>query len=141
MKRMAMTDIEELTEPQHLCVGSPWTTVCPAARVRLDRGVAALVDSAPVAIFRLSPVRVGDPEEWRAVSHIDPATGAPVMARGLVGSVGSDLIVIPTVASPLHKQRFNLRTGYCLDDDTLRLAIYEVRIVDDMVQCRSIEAP
>lgn len=118
-----------------------WTRVCPVDQIGHDRGVAALVAGQPVAIFRLSPVDVDDEsagDEWRAVSHIDPATGAPVIARGLVGSVGEGLIVVPTVASPLHKHRYNLRSGYCLDDETLRLETYDVEIVDDWVMCRPI---
>lgn len=132
-----MTDIDEHpAEADVPSLGPEWTTVCPMDQVRLDRGVAAVVGADLVAVFRLTPARPGDPEEWRAVSHVDPATGVPVMARGLVGSVGTGPIVVPTVASPLHKQRYNLRSGYCLDDDALRLETFEVRIVDNTVQCR-----
>src|SRR5690606_19701714 len=46
-----------------------------------------------------------------AVSNRDPYTGAQVMARGIVGTRDD----APTVASPLHKQVFDLRTGLCLD--------------------------
>lgn len=113
-----------------------WTVVCKVDQVRPDRGVAVLVGDQAIAIFRLSPESPSGPEEWRAVSHIDPATGAPVIARGLVGSVGDGPIVIPTVASPLHKQRYNLRTGYCLDDDSLRLQTHEVRVRGDVVETR-----
>lgn len=113
----------------------PWVVVCAADLVQPDRGIAALVGAEAVAIFRLSPVDDGD-DEWCAVSHVDPASGVPVMARGLVGSVGNGPIVIPTVASPLHKQRYNLRSGYCLDDRELRLAVHDVRVVDGRVECR-----
>jgi len=119
-----------------IVVESAWVAVCTADEVALDRGVAALVHGEPVAIFRLSPVVDDGDEEWCAVAHIDPATGVPVMARGLVGSVGNGPIVIPTVASPLHKQRYNLRSGYCLDDRELRLSVHEIRIVDGQVECR-----
>ncbi len=110
-----------------------WTDVCPIERIPLDRGVAALVDGLPVAIFRLSPLagfESAGSEELFAVSHIDPATGSPVMARGLVGSAGAPPVVIPTVASPLHKQRYNLRTGACLDDEKLHLEVFDVETVD-----------
>ncbi|MEM7272455.1 MAG: nitrite reductase small subunit NirD [Actinomycetota bacterium] len=107
-----------------------WQDVCGVDEVPVDRGVAALVDGVAVAVFRLSPSEVGGAEEWYAVSHVDPATGAPVMARGLVGST-ADEPPVPTVASPLHKQRYDLRTGRCLDDGTLALVVHEVEVVID----------
>ena len=135
-----MTDIihssEADVDDEIIITDHPWVVVCAAHQVRCDRGVAALVGAEPVAIFRLSPVDDAGDEEWCAVSHIDPASGVPVMARGLVGSVGNGPIMIPTVASPLHKQRYNLRSGYCLDDRELRLAVHDVRVVDGRVECR-----
>ena len=46
-----------------------------------------------------------------AVSNFDPYSGAHVMSRGIVGTREG----IPTVASPMYKQVFDLRTGICLD--------------------------
>jgi nitrite reductase (NADH) small subunit len=133
-----MTDTldEEMTAPRS---ENQWTEVCSVHDVQPDRGVAALVVTAegttPVAVFRLSAV--GDTgDEWYGVGHVDPATGAPVMARGLVGSAGEPPVTVATVASPLHKQRYNLRTGQCLDDDSLRLDVFDVRIDDDRVWVR-----
>jgi len=105
----------------------PWTIVTRADAIPVDRGVAAIVDGEPVAIFRLSVP--GGVDAWYAVSHVDPVTDVPIMARGLVGSHG-DEFDIPTVASPLHKRRYDLRSGECLDDDTPALATYDVRVVD-----------
>ena len=53
-----------------------------------------------------------------AIGNQDPFTGAFVLSRGIVGGRGE----IPTVASPLHKQVFDLRTGACLDDDSVARA-------------------
>jgi nitrite reductase (NADH) small subunit len=52
------------------------------------------------------------------------------MARGLVGTRGD----ASTVASPIYKQVFNLATGQCLDDETVSLRSWPVRIVDGMVE-------
>jgi nitrite reductase (NADH) small subunit len=41
---------------------------------------------------------------------------------------------IPKVASPIYKQNFNLITGQCLDDETVSLPTYTVRVVEDRVQ-------
>ncbi|MFK7917603.1 MAG: nitrite reductase small subunit NirD [Ilumatobacter sp.] len=117
-----------------------WVAVCEASHVRPDRGVAVLVDDEPVAVFRLAGV--GDlAEEWRAVSHIDPVGGAPVMARGLIGSVGAPPLIVPTIASPLHKQRYNLRSGHCLDHPTALLRTYPVRVHNGVVEIGTAVTP
>ncbi len=89
----------------------------------VDRGVAALVDDAQVAVFRMASGEVF------AIDHIDPATGVGVLARGLVGSTGD----VVYVASPLHKQRYDLRTGACLDDESLSVQVWPVSIADGVV--------
>lgn len=101
-----------------------WTTICDVDRLPLDRGVAALVDGEAVAVFRLHD------ELIFAVDHVDPCTGVPVLARGLVGSAGDR----PVVASPLHKQRFELATGECLDDETVSVRTWQVRVRDGQVE-------
>lgn len=83
-----------------------------------ERGVAALVDGVQVAVFRLHDGTV------RAVSHHDPISGANVIARGLVGTRGSE----PVVASPMYKQAFSLLDGRCLDEPEHRLAVFAVRV-------------
>ncbi len=113
-----------------------WTTVGPVERIAPDRGVAALVDGIPVAVFRLADVD-GTGERFAAIDHVDPATGAPIMARGLVGSVGE----VTTVASPLHKQRYSLDSGECLDDSSLSVRVFEVAIIDGMVNVRVPDEP
>lgn len=65
-----------------------------------------------------------------AIGNQDPFTGAFVLSRGIVGSRGE----IPTVASPLHKQVFDLRTGACLDDATVAVPVYAVRVRDGLVE-------
>ena len=95
-----------------------WVDVCAVDDLTPDRGVCALVDGHQVAVFRVSP---GD--ALYAVSNHDPFSGANVMSRGIVGS-RSDA---PKVASPMYKQSFDLRTGQCLDDPAVALAVFHVR--------------
>ena len=38
------------------------------------------------------------------------------------------------VASPLYKQNFNLKTGECLDDESVSVPSYPVKIVDGSIQ-------
>jgi nitrite reductase (NADH) small subunit len=101
-----------------------WTVVCRYDDLQPERGVAALIGPAQVAVFRLF-----DGTLW-AIGNQDPFTGAFVLSRGLVGNRGE----VPTVASPLHKQVFDLRTGACLDDAAVAVPSYPVRIRDGLVE-------
>ncbi len=85
------------------------TAVCALADLAVERGSAALltIDGAEtqIALFRLHD------DEVLAVQQLDPYSGANVMSRGLVGTRGGE----PTVAGPVYKQVFALRTGQCLE--------------------------
>jgi nitrite reductase (NADH) small subunit len=109
--------------------GTGWVSVLPESELPIDVGLPALVGGAPVAVFRTVDGAV------YALSNLDPKTGASVMARGIVGSRGD----VPTVASPLYKHVFDLRTGRCLDDDEFALVTYEVRVQDGVVQVRGVD--
>jgi len=101
-----------------------WEIVCPYHRLEPERGVAALVGGTPVALFRLHDGTL------RAIGNVDPFTGASVLSRGIVGSRGE----APTVASPLHKQVYDLRTGVCLDAPDVRVPSYPVRLRGELVE-------
>lgn len=118
------------TQTQTPAAPLTWTTICALDDLAPDRGAAALVDGRQVAVFRLSWT-----DTVYAVGHRDPFTGANVMARGLVGTRGDR----PTVASPLHKQVFDLGTGEALDYPGTSLERWDVRLVDRAVQVRPVE--
>jgi nitrite reductase (NADH) small subunit len=65
-----------------------------------------------------------------AVGHRDPTSGAPVMARGIIGTRGDR----PTIASPLHKEVYDLGTGECLSAGAPSLPSYPVRIAQGWVE-------
>lgn len=94
------------------------TVVATLDRLPVDRGVAAVVAGELVAVFRLADGRVF------AIDHVEPFGGVPILARGLVGSVGDR----PVVVSPLHKERFDLRTGECLDVEGHDVRVWPVRV-------------
>ena len=52
------------------------------------------------------------------------------MARGILGSKGAR----PTIASPLHKEVYDLETGECFSTPGLKLAAFSSRIVDGFVE-------
>ncbi|MBO1336471.1 nitrite reductase large subunit NirB [Streptomyces sp. VRA16 Mangrove soil] len=101
----------------------------PAALARFDEHVAAdpsflepgrgrpavLPDGTEAALFKDAEGTV------YAVDARDPFSGAAVIANGIMGTRDG----APVVASPLHKQEFDLRTGQCLDDPSVRLAVHE----------------
>jgi nitrite reductase (NADH) small subunit len=108
-----------------------WTVVCPYDRLEPERGVAALVDGEQIAIFRTHGGAL------HAISNRDPIAGASVMSRGIVGTRGD----APTVASPLHKQVYDLRTGECLDVPDVTIPVYPVRNHDGLVQVCARRSP
>jgi len=101
-----------------------WSDICPIDVLQPERGVAALIDGLQIAIFRTHDGTL------YAISNRDPIAKAHVMSRGIVGTRGS----APTVASPLHKQVYDLRTGECLDLPGIRIPTYPVRCVDGRVE-------
>ena len=101
--------------------------VCRLDRIDRESGVAALVDGEVVAVFRTYDDQVF------ALSNYDPFGRAGVLARGIVGTRHVDGGDVPFVASPLHKQAFDLRTGQCLDDPAVRVPSYEVVVSDGLV--------
>jgi nitrite reductase (NADH) small subunit len=105
-------------------VQAQWTAVCRYEDLIPERGIAALVDGAAVAVFRTHDGGL------HALSNVDPFSKASVLSRGIVGDRGGR----PTVASPIYKQVFELATGTCLDDPTVSVATYPVRVARGIVE-------
>jgi nitrite reductase (NADH) small subunit len=114
----------EKQQQQSAPTASGWHRVCAIDELEPAWGEAALVGGKQVALFRTTP------DEVLAVSQQDPATLSNVMARGIVGSRGSR----PTIASPLHKEVYDLETGECFTNPELRLASYATRLVDGYLE-------
>lgn len=107
---------------------SQWTTVCPLNAILPATGVCALLGQQQVAIFRPRA-----DEQVYAISNIDPFFEASVLSRGLIAEHQGDL----WVASPLKKQRFRLRDGLCMEDETRSVAHFEARVQDGQVQIKA----
>lgn len=104
-----------------LLIDQRWFAVCELSDLIPGRGVAALLpDGTQVAVFL---DRTG---QAYAIDNRDPFTGAYVLSRGLLGTVGERHFV----ASPLLKQRFDLATGRCLDDEGVAVQAYAARTND-----------
>ena len=104
-----------------------WTTICNVNDIVLGGGRCALVEGKQVAIFRLSE---NGREKLFAVSNFDPFSKANVLSRGIAGCIDGQEMV----ASPIYKQRFNLSTGQCLEDENVRIETWDVRLEGDSVQ-------
>lgn len=109
-----------------------WTEVCHLDQLVAERGAAALVGDAQVALFKID---IGGGEiVVFAVDNWDPISHANVLARGIVGR-GSDAEDDGTwyIASPLHKERYDLRTGECLSVNGVRIRTWDTAVIDGVV--------
>ncbi|NYJ31410.1 nitrite reductase (NADH) small subunit [Galbitalea soli] len=101
-----------------------WLRACPVDELEPAFGEAVLLRGRQIALFLISP------EEIYAVSNIDPVASAPVMARGIVGSRGDRR----TIASPLHKEVYDLSSGECLTEPGVMLETFPTRVVGGVIE-------
>ena len=113
-----------------------WVRVCSLRELEPGRGVAALVDGQQVAVFLLPGAPGEAASRLRAVDHRDPVSGANVLARGLLGSTGG----VDYVASPMHKHRFDLASGRCLDGVSPGVRVWPVRAWGGSVEVLAVSA-
>jgi len=97
--------------------------VCLVAELPVNLGVGALVKGQQVAVFKL---KSGD---IYAVGNFDPFSEANVLSRGLVGDLQGQKVV----ASPIYKHHYNLATGECLEDQSVKIPAYSVVVQDEYV--------
>lgn len=102
-----------------------WTTVCALTQLQPERGVAVLLPGGGQAAL----LRTHDGAVY-ALDNVDPACGAAVLSRGIVGDRGG----VPTVTSPMLKHVYELATGRCLTDVDLAVPVVPVRVRGGAVQ-------
>lgn len=107
--------------------------ICKLNDILPNGGRCALIDGKQVAIFRIS--KDGN-DQLFAVSNYDPFSNANVLSRGLVGSSGDKLVII----APIYKQRFDLATGQCLEDENVCLETWDVKLEGDAILVSSKES-
>ncbi len=100
--------------------GEGWVDVCELSNIPSNAGVAARLASQQIALFHLP----NHPQRVFALSNHEPDSDANVLARGLVGDVKGE----PVVISPLYKQRFRLLDGRSVDDAQAALLVWPVKI-------------
>jgi nitrite reductase (NADH) small subunit len=94
-----------------------WRDVCGLDEIVPETGVAALVAGRQIAV-----VRAGG--QVYALDNFDPASGAHVLARGIVGDRDGSF----KIASPIFKHCYELSSGRCLEDPALSVAVYPARV-------------
>jgi nitrite reductase (NADH) small subunit len=117
-----------LTPTMTSATTTSWTNVCPVDDILPDTGVCALVEGRHVAVFRVKSANQSD--RFFAIDNVDPKSGASVLARGLVGSLGDRIVV----ASPLYKQHIDLQSGECIEQPELSVSAHAVRTEGGLVQ-------
>lgn len=100
-----------------------WNAVCTVKDILPNTGVCALLEGRHVAVFRIGET------QFFAIDNVDPKSGASVLSRGLVGNLGTHIVV----ASPLYKNHFDLATGECLEAPEHSVRAHTVRIEDGRV--------
>ena len=100
-----------------------WQAICSIDELTPFIGVRALLGEDQVAIFKVQ-------DELYAINAIDPFTKTAILSRGIVGDLDGEVVV----ASPLYKQHFSLKTGVCLEDDSVSVSTYSIRENNGVVE-------
>jgi NAD(P)H-dependent nitrite reductase small subunit len=99
-----------------------WSSVCDFTELWPNIGVCARVNGRQIAIFLVG-------ETLYVLDNYDPASGANVLSRGIVGDVKGECVI----ASPLYKHHYSLVSGRCLEDPAKSVNVYPVRVLDGRV--------
>jgi nitrite reductase (NADH) small subunit len=109
-------------------ISQQWFDICNINDILPTMGRCALFNKKQVAIFRVFN-NVGK-EELYAIDNLCPFSHSNTLSRGLTGSIENKIVV----ASPLYKQHIELSTGLCLEDESVRVNTYPVRLSGSTIQ-------
>nr|WP_314422203.1 nitrite reductase large subunit NirB [uncultured Erwinia sp.] len=102
-----------------------WVELCDLQAIPPNAGMAARLANRQIALFHLP----AHPQQVFALSNHEPDSDANVLARGLVGDVKGE----PVVISPLYKQRFRLHDGHSVDGGPSALSVWPVKVENGRV--------
>lgn len=123
-----------VTTPLTTPAAADWIDICALDDLPYEAGIGAILPidghDQQIALFRLT-----DSDQVYAIGNFDPFSKANVLARGIIGSIGDEIVV----ASPILKQHFSLTTGCCIEDAAVSVPTYPVKIVGERVwvACRA----
>lgn len=104
-------------------MGPEFRPVCRLDDLEPGRGVVALVHGKAVAIFRLPD------DEVVAIGNHDPFSRGSFLARGMIGTTDD----VHYVAAASRRHRFDLHTGHCLEDESVSVPSFPVRVSEGTV--------
>lgn len=107
-----------------------WVELCDLSAIPVNAGMAARLANRQIALFHLPD----HPQQVFALSNHEPDSDANVLARGLLGDVKGE----PVVISPLYKQRFRLQDGRSVDDAQNALSVWPVKIEEGRVWVQEV---
>ena len=107
-----------------------WQDICALEDLPQDAGVAALLDLGARGTRQIALFRIGDSEQVHAIANLDPFSQANVLGRGILCQIQGE----PAVASPVLKQHFRLRDGRCVEDETVAVDVFPVRLCNGRVE-------
>ena len=115
-----------------------WVNVCNQHDLTENSGVCALLqtissqsnsDFQQIALFYVPSMT-----KVFAVSNWDPIGKANVMYRGIIGSIENE----PMISSPLYKQHFSLLTGQCVEQNEVKLDVFDAKLENGQVYVNPI---
>jgi len=111
-----------------LAVVEDWVELCDLSAIPENAGMAARLGDRQIALFHLPSL----PQKVFALGNHEPGSDAHVLARGMLGDVKGE----PVVISPLYKQRFRLHDGSSIDNAQVRLACWQTDVRNGRVWVR-----
>ena len=105
-----------------------WFDICELTDILPSMGRCALVNNQQIAIFRVADTC--GTESFYAIDNHCPFSNANILSRGITGSLKGKIVI----TSPLYKQHFDLLTGICLEDESVKVNIYPVRLSGNIIQ-------
>jgi len=111
-----------------LAVVEDWVELCDLSAIPENAGMAARLGDRQIALFHLPSL----PQKVFALGNHEPGSDAHVLARGMLGDVKGE----PVVISPLYKQRFRLHDGSSIDNAEVRLACWQTDVRNGRVWVR-----
>ena len=105
-----------------------WENICKTGEILPNIGVCAFFEGQQVAIFKVADT--SGTEQLYAINNYCPFSKSNTISRGLVGSLHGKTVI----ASPIYKQHFDLTTGISLEDSTVSINVYPVRLEGNTIQ-------
>jgi NAD(P)H-dependent nitrite reductase large subunit/NAD(P)H-dependent nitrite reductase small subunit len=108
-----------------------WIFAGKVSEYPCNGGLAVKHGDNELAIFHMP--KQSSELQWLATQNICPHRQARTISRGLVGELSSGAI---TVADPIYKMTFDLRTGNGIANPNLNLSTFQVKVDGDQVLVR-----